>query len=443
MPSAAAPPDSLPGKPAPDPQTYALSVAAIIRLAAGTALLGVATGLTVNRRFGYVTLLVPMLAYVVLATVALISRRRALGRALALLMPFVDLSFAFVLHRHGMDSFRIFAASWATSSLGVFTLIVALVGLTLPVRLVVVVTALALVAEWLILRDPGITLYSVVVATSTIVFTAIATSTIPRIAMASLRREEQAARTLDALAQARAQNRQLELLQREKDTLLEIIVHDMRSPVGAAMLSLEYLILELKKQPNQAALLEATDDAAATLNSLSNMISQILDTSKLENGRITLRLDRAELRPLLENTQREIVPRAAGRAIAVRLEAAEGLQAAVDLRLFPRALETLATHLLRHTPESGRMLLVATGNADEVRVSLHSTAPAIPTAERERIFEKFPVSEGELRRLPGWGLGLYFCRLVASAHQGSVAVEDVDGWPTSFVVRLPALPRST
>jgi two-component system heavy metal sensor histidine kinase CusS len=441
MPSAPAPKDPPPGKQALAPQSYALSVSAAIRLAAGTALLGVATGLTVSKRVGLSVLLVPMLAYVALAAVALAGRRAPLGRGLALLMPFIDLTLAFVLHRHGMESFRIYAASWATSSLGVFTLIVALVGLTLPVPLVVVVTSLALVSEWLILRDPGITLYSVVVASSTIVFTAVATSAIPRIALASFRRKEQAAQTLNALAQMKAQNRQLEMLQREKDTLLEIIVHDMRSPVGAAMLSLEYLVLELKQLPNQAALLEATDDAAATLNSLSNMISQILDTSKLENGRITLRMDRAELRPILENTQREIVPRAAGRSITVRLEAAEGLQAAVDLRLFPRALEALATHLLRHTPESGRMLLVATGNADEVRVSLHSTAPAIPLAERERVFDKFPVTEGETRRLPGWGLGLYFCRLVASAHQGTVTVEDIDGWSTSFVIRLPALPR--
>jgi signal transduction histidine kinase len=41
----------------------------------------------------------------------------------------------------------------------------------------------------------------------------------------------------------------------------------------------------------------------------------------------------------------------------------------------------------------------------------------------------------------GWGLGLYFCRLVVSAHQGSIALEDVDGWSTSFVIRLPALAK--
>jgi len=171
------------------------------------------------------------------------------------------------------------------------------------------------------------------------------------------------------------------------------------------------------------------------------MITQILDTSKLESGRLTLRLDYAELRAILERTAREAASRAASRSIVVDLEAPEGLAAALDLRLFPRALEALATHLLRHTPEGGRMRLVATGDQREVRISLHSTAPAIATTERDRIFDKFPFVDGDSRRTSGWGLGLYFCRLVAAAHQGSLSLDDVDGWSTSFVIRLPGQPR--
>jgi K+-sensing histidine kinase KdpD len=207
------------------------------------------------------------------------------------------------------------------------------------------------------------------------------------------------------------------------------------------MLSLEYLGLELKKRPELTTLLEASDDAIATLNSLSALISQILDTSKLESGRITLRLDRTELRQILEGTLREAAPCAASRSITAEMEAPEGLFAALDLRLFPRALSVLTTHLLRHTLEGGRMLLVATGDEREARLSLHSSAPAIPVSERERIFDKFPLAEGQSRPTSSWALGLYFCRLVVSTHQGSIAIEDVDGWSTSFVIRLPGQPR--
>jgi two-component system heavy metal sensor histidine kinase CusS len=426
----------------PVSQARARTVTAAIRLAAGGAFLGLVASLTVARRIDLGSLFFPALAYVTLAAVAFAGRRRPMARRLSLVMPFFDVALTFIVHRHGMRLFPPFAASWAVSSLGIYTLIVAVVGLSMPVRMVVVLTLLSAAAEMVLLRAPGITLYVVFVAICTLAFTALATSAVPRIAEAALRQEQQAAITLDSLEKAREQNRQFELVQREKDALLEIIVHDMRSPVGAAMLSLEYLALELRKRPSQAPLLEATDDALITLNSLSGMITQILDTSKLEGGRITLRLDDTEVSSILERARAEAAPRAGSRAISIGLEAPAGLTAALDLRLFPRALEALMTHLLRRTPEGGRMLLVATGDEREVRVSLHATAPAVPASERERIFDKFPFAEGEPRRMSGWGPGLYFCQLVAGAHQGAISIEDVDGWPTSFVIRLPGRPKS-
>ncbi len=421
-------------------QQDVVSITAVLRLAAGTALLALAAGWTALRHVESSFVVLPMLAYVAVAAIATATRRQALGKWLTVIMPFVDVSLAALLHQRGIVAFPHFAAAWSVSCLAVFILIVAAAGLSLPSRLLGVVVGLSVAAQWVVLRDPGVTILSLVVASFTLVFVGVATGTVPRVLAAGARRDEQAALALDSLTRAREQNRQLEFVQREKDSLLEIIVHDMRGPVGAAMLSVEYLALELKKRPDLAALLEATDDAMATLNSLSALISQVLDTSKLESGRITLRLDRIDVRQVLESALRESAQRAAGRSIKTRLEAPEGLFVALDLRLFPRALSVLITHLLRHTPEGERLALVATGDAHEVRLSLHCTAPAIPVADRERIFEKFPLAPGTAKPTSSWALGLYFCRLVVSTHQGTIAVEDVPGWSTSFVVRLPAQP---
>jgi signal transduction histidine kinase len=215
----------------------------------------------------------------------------------------------------------------------------------------------------------------------------------------------------------------------------------MRSPVGATLLSLEYLATELKRNPTLGHLVEATDDALGTLNSLSVMIAQILDTSKLESGRITLHPDVSELRPIVEEGVRGAAARARSRLVTLSFEALDGLYAAVDLRLFPRALEVLLSHCLRHTPEGGRMLVAVTASGPDVLVSIHGSGPTIAPTERDRIFEKFPQASQETRRNSAWGLGLYFCRLVAQVHQGSLTVEDVDGWSTSFVIRLPAVRR--
>ncbi len=422
----------------------AVVLTAVIRLIAVTVFLAIGIAWTLTRGMNADILVWPLLAYLVVAVLAFVFRHRAVTARLYLILPFFDIALAFLVHHHGLvieHGIPRYAAAWAVSSLGVYTLIVALAGLSMPVRLVVALTLLSTVADGLLLRTAGLSNWALLVSVFALGFVAVATSAVPRKTEVALRREHQAASTMISLAKLQDQHKELELLQREKDALLEIIVHDMRSPVGAALLSLEYLALELKKHPSQASLLEATDDALSTLNSLSGMISQILDMAKLESGRLTLRLDFAELRPILEATVRETAPRARARSIAVTFEAPENLKAAVDLRLFPRALEVLTTHSLRHAPEGGRILLVASTGADEVRLSIHSTAPPVPEAERRHMFDKFPLTGTEPRRMSAWGVGLYFCRLVAAAHQGTIALEDVDGWSTSFVIHLPTQSR--
>jgi len=413
------------------------TVTSAIRLAAGSIFLGLGGHWSRKHGIEASVIIYPLLVYVVLAGAAFACQRTVLARQLTWAMPFFDLGVAFIVLRAGLLVDAASAMSWAVSSLGVMTLIVALIGLSVPVRLVMMLTLLAAGAELVIMRAAGLTLLPSLVAMLTLGFVAVATSAVPRKTEAAVRQEHEAVRVRASLVEAQQQNHRLEHLQREKDTLVELIVHDMRSPVSAIVLSLEYLAIELKKSTGQEALLEAVDDALSTSNTLGGMISQIIDTSRLESGRITLHLDQTEVRKLLKDALHEAAPRAHTRSITLTIEAPDNLTAAVDPRLFPRLLEVLLTNSVRHTPEKGRILLTATGDARETRISIHNSGPAISADERLHIFEKFPRYDQQSRRRSAWGLGLYFCRLVAEAHQGTIAIEDIDGWPTSFVIRLP------
>lgn len=420
----------------------AIAVTAALRLAAGVVFLVIGIAWTTSKQVSMGVLALPLFVYVALASTFFTCGQSAAVQRLFWVMPFVDIALGFVMFRNALSVDGIFAASWAVVSLAVYTLIVALAGLSLPVWLVSVVTGVTIAVESTFLHMAHHNAWPMLVAALALTFVAAATSTVQRKTMHALRQSYQTQAALDSLAQIRSQNHTLEQLQREKDSLLEVIVHDMRSPVGAALLSLEYIALELKKHPSQAALLEAAEDGLGTLNSLSGMISQILDTSKLETGRLTLRLDVVALRPIVQEIVRTATPRARSRNLFVDVQADEEVKAAVDLRLLPRTLDVLMNYALRHTPEGGRILLAATATLMETRISLHATAPAIAAGERDHAFDKFPVAQPEARRMSAWGLGLYFCRLVAASHQGTIALEDIDGWPTSFVIRLPSIPAS-
>jgi two-component system, OmpR family, heavy metal sensor histidine kinase CusS len=421
----------------------AITVTAASRLAAGVAFLVIGIVWTTVKQMSMGVLALPLFVYIALASTAFTCGQSAVGRRLFWIMPFVDIVLSFVIFRSALHHDGAFAASWAVVSLAVYTLLVSLAGLSLPLWLVGVVTGTATSAQAVFLRLAGQNVWPMLVSALALGFVAAATSMVQRRTAQALRQAYEAETARATLARIRGQNQALERLQREKDSLLELIVHDMRSPVSAALLSLEYIAIELKKRPNQTPLLEAVDDGLGTLNNLSRMISQILDISKLESGRITLRLDVVPLRPLVENAVREALPRAFTRNIKLDFEAREDIQAAVDLRLMPRMLDVILSHGLRHTPDGGRMFLAVTATEAETRISLHATVPSLSAAEREHAFDKFPMTPADGKRMSAWGLGLYFCKLVAASHQGTIAAEEIAGWPLSFVIRLPPVPRAT
>jgi Osmosensitive K+ channel histidine kinase len=291
------------------------------------------------------------------------------------------------------------------------------------------VTLLATMCELSLMQQADLNALPMLTATAVLLLAA---------ASSKLARETAEAEvTRRILADTRAQYEKLGTLQKEKDSLVRVIVHDMRSPVGTTMLSLEYLDLEMRRHPVSKPWLEAVEEALAGSGDVSEMIAQILDTTTLENGRIAMNLATVEARDLLDKARDSTATHARSKSIRIELDVQDGLPVAADSRLFLRLLQSLITASIRRTPNGGRILLEATRGAAEVRIAVHCTAANIPSEQRETTFDKFQPGDQGARRLSGWGQGLYFCRMVAQAHGGTLAVETCEGWPSSFVIHMP------
>jgi len=124
----------------------------------------------------------------------------------------------------------------------------------------------------------------------------------------------------------------------------------MRGPLSAAILSLEFLSRELKRQRATRDMLEASEDALTSSTNVANMITQILDTTKLEEGRITLNLVPVPVRELLDPARQQVLSRAQSKSITVDVDAPDNLFVAADQRLFPRLLDNLLSNALRYSP---------------------------------------------------------------------------------------------
>src|SRR5262249_44122633 len=119
------------------------------------------------------------------------------------------------------------------------------------------------------------------------------------------------------------------------------------------------------------------------------------------------------------------------------VDGADSATAEVDPRLMTRVLENLIGNAIRHAPRGGRILIALRTDRGGPVISVHNNGLSIPGELRQQVFEKFVRGARDGDRRPGWGLGLFFCRLAVDAHGGSIAVEDVTGWSTSLVIRLP------
>jgi signal transduction histidine kinase len=437
-------------------RSRALSLAATVRIAGSFVYLALALALWKGAGQADLGVYVPVLAiYVTLALVLYFVRRKALSPRISWLAVVVDVGALYVLQREAIEVSDSPAAV-AGFSAGIFAVLVALSAMTLRSLAIVLAVSSAVVAEALLMRQAGVH-YALAICAAVILALVgvIGHLTVRRLrflavdlSQAEVKRqlEHQRRTEVDArkqtieqmLADAQAHNEQLARLQREKDSLVQLIVHDLRSPLNAVMLSLDFATQEVKDVPEAGELREALAEARSTTIRLSGMVSQILDTAKLEEGRLVLERAPIAARELLDRVRQQLAPMAKSKAVEVRVEAEADLLLRGDPRLFGRVVENLLSNSIRHTPTAGRILLGATRDGSSCRLSVHNSGAPIQQRDREAIFAKFQQGTSDGPRLAGWGLGLYFCRMVVEAHDGTIVVEDVEGWPTSFVVRVPA-----
>jgi len=105
-----------------------------------------------------------------------------------------------------------------------------------------------------------------------------------------------------------------------------------------------------------------------------------------------------------------------------------------------RFFDNLVLNALDFVRPGGRVEVAAWQEGRELLLAVRNTGDPVPAEARARLFQKGAVQRGS-RQKHNLGLGLYLCRLVAVAHDGTIALRDEPGWSTTFVARLPVEAR--
>ena len=241
----------------------------------------------------------------------------------------------------------------------------------------------------------------------------------------------------EALAAAR---NAAEAASRAKSAFLANTSHEIRTPLngllGLARLAMQEDLLDARRQQYLAQILDSAQ-------SLAGIMSDILDVSKIEAGKITLEDLAFDLPELLTAVHHAYQPLAEVKGLALRLEVADAVPRTVrgDPVRVRQILSNFITNALKFT-ERGHVRIEATRTGAGLRLAVSDTGPGIDAQTQARLFT--PFSQGDsstTRRFGGTGLGLSICRELAQLMGGTVGVDSTPGHGSTFWAELP-LPSS-
>ena len=242
-----------------------------------------------------------------------------------------------------------------------------------------------------------------------------------------LRRQKQ------ALQEAYDKLRGLEKL---RDSLVQMVIHDLRSPLTGAFAYLK-LVRDNKDKTLSAVHAGYVGEAMKAVMQMIQMACDVLDTSKMEAKQLQLKAADSDLSCILEDGISGLKPLLAKREI--RFTAPESpVMVRLDREIILRVVQNLLSNALKFTGEGGLIRLGIETGGDRVRVSVKDNGAGIQPEYRQKLFEK--SAQGELRTAGqrySPGLGLTFCKLAVEAHGGSIGVESEAGKGTSFWFELP------
>jgi signal transduction histidine kinase len=226
-------------------------------------------------------------------------------------------------------------------------------------------------------------------------------------------------------------HRRLTELDEAKTRFFASVSHELRTPLTLILGPVDRMLEEGRLPPEELRRVEGVRRSARLL---LRHVNDLLDISRLEAGRVEPDFRRVELASLLRLAAAQFETAAAGRGVAVEVEAPERVEAEADPELLERVVYNLLGNALRFTPDGGRVRCVLAGAAEEVALEVHDSGPGVPPEERERIFEPYRQGEGATG---GTGLGLAIAAELVSLHGGALRVDDSPLGGAAFRVTLP------
>jgi signal transduction histidine kinase len=220
-----------------------------------------------------------------------------------------------------------------------------------------------------------------------------------------------------------------------KDDLLQMVSHDLKSPLSAIKGGIAVLEMTLGStiQTNERAN-SSLDIIRRSTNRMLQLVLNVLDAARLE-GQLVARYESINLIPFLRQHLEDVKYAAQAKHIEMKFSPPPGdCQVALAPHLFTQVIDNLLANALKYTSAGGSVELSAEVTETEVAITVSDTGKGIPEDAIPHLFDKFFRVDPDVT---GTGLGLSIVKSIVDLHEGHVFVESRVGQGSRFTVTIP------
>lgn len=223
-----------------------------------------------------------------------------------------------------------------------------------------------------------------------------------------------------------------------KSDFVSMVSHEVRSPMNSLLMQLKIIQDGLAGDvtEKQKEILERASDKILNLN---NLVTELLDLSRIESGLIAHEKEQINIADILKDQQAFHSPYALENNIRIEIICPAQLPSILANRQsIEEVFSNLITNAIKYSPEGASITLLVEVENEYLKIQVKDTGFGIPKEDQEQIFTKFfRVKDSNTRHIHGTGLGLSIVKSIVESHHGSIKFTSAPGKGTTFTVLLP------
>ena len=222
-----------------------------------------------------------------------------------------------------------------------------------------------------------------------------------------------------------------------KNDFIAMASHELKTPLTSLKAYIQLIALKMSSSNNNFISNELSK-ANQQVNKMTSLIHGFLDLSKLESGKLQLKMQDFDINELVNETIAEINGINPGRIITIDQQETFNIKA--DREKIEEVIDNFLSNAVKYSDKGSKISISCKKINDSVQVSVSDEGIGIKAADQEKLFQRyFRVESEKMKNIPGFGVGLYLSSEIIQRHNGKIWVESIEDKGSTFYFSLPLL----